>query len=351
MTPRILRRSPLCVTLLRIMESMDRTEQQMGDALSSVYLVPHTADRRAVGRRLAAPLLAAGTHREGLVLRGAHPDLIELSPPEGKQKIGIAQVREVIRQGQFSPVEAPRKVCLLPVSEALTLEAANALLKVLEEPPRGLLFLLLAEHQSDILPTILSRSRIVRLAPSAKEKALAELTAAGYTDEEGRYLLSIVRNEKEISFFLATHADLQTLRVQAESAACEASPEELFALIIGPDPILRRAGLLLLIERLIDKDRQLAVAGARFLARGKREETPLLLEDLLSISFAVARQGIIPDSERDRTLASLSARVHPTRLFAFCLRVERAWQALERYTPPEAIFFSLFLALGEASRV
>lgn len=283
-------------------------------------------------------------------MRGAHPDLIELSPPEGKQKIGIAQVREVIRQGQFAPVEAPRKVCLLPVSEALTLEAANALLKVLEEPPRGLLFLMLAEHQNDILPTILSRSRIMRLAPAAKENDLADLAAAGYNEEEGRYLLSIVRNKEELSFFLATHADLPVLRAQAESTARTASPEELLAQATGSDPILRRTGIIVLIERLIDKDRPPAVAGAKFFARGKRDEAPLLLEDILAVSFAVARQRLLPDSERDRTLASLCKRVvRPERLLSFCLRVERAWQALERYTPAEAVFLSLFLALGEVS--
>ena len=82
-------------------------------------------------------LLVRSPQEENLVLRGAHLDLIELSAPEGKERIGIAQVREVIHQAQFAPMQAAQKVCLLPRAEQLTMEAANALLKVLEEPPHG----------------------------------------------------------------------------------------------------------------------------------------------------------------------------------------------------------------------
>jgi hypothetical protein len=295
---------------------------------------------------LAALLLTDDPRGERLVLRGVHPDLIELSPPKGKQKIGIAQVREVIAQGQFAPVEAPHKVCLLPVSEALTPEAANALLKVLEEPVRGLVFLLLAEHPSDILPTILSRSRIVRLAPPSTADLLAELAAAGYSEKEGRYLLVVTRNREELNPFLETHADLSTLRDNAESAARAASPEELTAAVTGSDPILRHTAILLLLERLIGRDRELAVLAPRLLARVEREKGALLLEDLLNVAFAMIRWEEIPSPYEGRLFSSLCERVQPERVLEFCRKVERAGRAWERYAPAEAIFLSLFLALG-----
>jgi hypothetical protein len=272
--------------------------------------------------------------------------LIELSPPTGKQKIGIAQVREVIRDGQFAPTQASHKVCLLPVAEALTPEAANALLKVLEEPPRGLVFLLLAEHSSDILPTILSRSRIVRLTPPSQEETLAKLTAVGYGEEEGRYLLALVHNEEELQDFLVSHEDLAALRTQAEERAHAATPEEWIAAVTGSDPILRHAGILVGIGRFLDRDVELAVVGARLLARVERAKGALFLGDLLNVAFAMVRWEAIPPPYEDRLLASLCERVHPEAVLAFCRRLEERYQAFERYAPPESVFLSLFLAIG-----
>jgi len=325
-------------------------DQQERSAVSSLFLVPHGVDREAEGRRLAAPLLASDQHGEGLVLRGVHPDLIELSPPTGKQKIGIAQVREVIRDGQFAPTQASHKICLLPTAEALTPEAANALLKVLEEPPRGLVFLLLAEHSSDILPTILSRSRIVRLTPPSQEEILAKLTAVGYGEEEGRYLLALVHNDEELRDFLATHEDLAALRAQAEERVRGATPEEWVAAVTGSDPILRHAGILVAVDRFLDGDVELAVVGARLLARVERAKGVLFLEDLLDVAFAMVRWKAIFPPYEDRLLASLCERVRPKVVLAFCRRVEKRYQALERYAPPESVFLSLFLAIGRLAR-
>ncbi|MEA1871433.1 MAG: hypothetical protein U9N00_04500, partial [Candidatus Bipolaricaulota bacterium] len=326
-------------------------DQQERSAVSSLFLVPHGVDREAEGRLLAAPLLGSDQQGEGLVLRGVHPDLIELSPPTGKQKIGIAQVREVIRDGQFASTQAPHKVCLLPTAEALTPEAANALLKVLEEPPRGLVFLLLAEHSSDILPTLLSRSRIVRLTPPSQEDSLAKLTATGYGEEEGRYLLALTRNEEELRGFLSSRVDLAALRVQAEEKARAASPAEWVAAVTGSDPIFRHAGILVAVDRFLDGDVGLAVGGARRLARVERAKGALFLGDLLNVAFAMARWGAIyyPPYE-DRSLASLCERVRPEAVLAFCRRLEERYQALERYAPPESVFLSLFLAIRRLAR-
>jgi len=98
------------------MESLTMIDSNRGSAVSSLLVVPHGTDRIAEGRRRAALLLARSTQEGDLVLRGGHPDLIELSAPEGKDKIGIAQVREVIHQAQFAPTQAEQKVCLLPLS-------------------------------------------------------------------------------------------------------------------------------------------------------------------------------------------------------------------------------------------
>src|SRR5947208_292241 len=66
----------------------------------------------------------------------------------------------------FAPVVGRRRVYIVERADTLTEAAANSLLKVLEEPPHYAFFILLTPHPARLLPTILSRSQIVRLSPA-----------------------------------------------------------------------------------------------------------------------------------------------------------------------------------------
>jgi len=91
------------------------------------------------------------------------------------------------------------------------MEAANALLKVLEEPPRGLVFLFLAENPGDLLATIVSRSQVVRMAPSVGSDSVSRLTQAGYEETDAHYLMEIVENESELEPFITHLVDLPSV--------------------------------------------------------------------------------------------------------------------------------------------
>lgn len=99
--------------------------------------------------------------------RGIHPDLMVIYPE--KRDIRIDSIREIERFLRYRPLEAPYRVVLILEADKLNLEAGNALLKSLEEPPLYALFLLLTERASQILPTILSRTQIVRFIPLPRE--------------------------------------------------------------------------------------------------------------------------------------------------------------------------------------
>lgn len=94
----------------------------------------------------------------------SHPDYIEIVP-EGNS-IRIAQVRALIGSAHLSPTEAGRKVYVLKQADSMTEQAANALLKLLEEPPARACFLLVAES-ADLPATIFSRCQIVRFGAQA----------------------------------------------------------------------------------------------------------------------------------------------------------------------------------------
>ncbi|MCS7198761.1 MAG: DNA polymerase III subunit delta' [Caldimicrobium sp.] len=99
--------------------------------------------------------------------KGIHPDVMIITPE--KRDIRIDSVREGEKFLRYPPLEGQYRVIIILHADRLNPEAGNALLKSLEEPPLFALFILTTENQSQILPTILSRSQIVRFRTLAEK--------------------------------------------------------------------------------------------------------------------------------------------------------------------------------------
>ena len=95
--------------------------------------------------------------RETRILVQTHPDVLVVPPDPPQMMIKVDQVRQVIQNARYKPQEARRRVFIFSDS-AFMKEAANALLKVLEEPPDFATIFLLARNPGELLPTIRSRS-------------------------------------------------------------------------------------------------------------------------------------------------------------------------------------------------
>jgi DNA polymerase-3 subunit delta' len=143
-------------------------ERRLGHA----YLLvgPTGAGKGTLARALAAALLGR------IRADGTHPDLTTLAPEEGKREIGIDAVRAACAEMALAPLEAPGRVALVLGADLLGEEAANALLKTLEEPPEGAVLVLTTTRPEAVLPTIRSRCMALRLP--ARGDALAEEGAA-----------------------------------------------------------------------------------------------------------------------------------------------------------------------------
>ena len=95
------------------------------------------------------------------IVGGRSPDLTVIAPE--RDRIKIEQIRSLKRELALSPVLGTWRVCIIPDFQAATTEAANALLKTLEEPPSRVVMILTAPDPSQLLPTIVSRCQIVSL--------------------------------------------------------------------------------------------------------------------------------------------------------------------------------------------
>lgn len=104
-----------------------------------------------------------------------HPDIITVAPEREKPIIKISQIRELCSALASKPHEAKVRMVVVEDAEAMNRESANALLKVLEEPPEQTFFILLTRDLKELLPTIISRCRHLRFRPISQSEVAKRL--------------------------------------------------------------------------------------------------------------------------------------------------------------------------------
>jgi DNA polymerase-3 subunit delta' len=119
-----------------------------------------------------------------------HPDL-HILDPDGKS-IKIEQIRSFQKELNLKPLEAPRKICMIEQADAMTVGAANALLKTLEEPRGDTLLVLLSAQPNLLLETIRSRCQPLPFSRHPNSRIQAELEKQlGIASEESHVLAAL----------------------------------------------------------------------------------------------------------------------------------------------------------------
>ncbi len=95
---------------------------------------------------------------------GTHPDIYLTAPEDGKKNISVAQIRSLRSEAYVKPHIAACRVFIIDMADTMNEQSQNALLKVLEEPPGGTYFLLIAESKASLLDTIISRCTVLSLS-------------------------------------------------------------------------------------------------------------------------------------------------------------------------------------------
>src|SRR5205807_497382 len=139
--------------------------------------------KRAVARAVAAELLVDGAvdpaGARARAASGSHPDLTWVAP-SGAHEILVSDIDEpVVAAASKTPFEAARRVFVIERVDELGDEAANRMLKTLEEPASFVHLILLTDRLVDVLPTIRSRCQLVRFDAAPAGEVAEELQALG----------------------------------------------------------------------------------------------------------------------------------------------------------------------------
>jgi DNA polymerase-3 subunit delta' len=189
---------------------------------SWLFTGPAGSGRSVAARAFAAALECEQTPpgcgecaRCHTVLTGTAADL-RVVRPEGLS-LGVKDVRDLVRDAAAAPSAGRWRILLVEDSDRLTEQAANALLKALEEPADRAVFLLCAPSVDDVLPTVRSRCRVVGLRLPAPDDVAAVLTAGGVDPDLARLAAVVAQGHVGRARRLAT--DEQARRRRAEVLA------------------------------------------------------------------------------------------------------------------------------------
>ena len=194
------------------------------ESMTHAWLItgPPGSGRSNIAFAFAAALLSGNPDGDEVTQRQVevrtHPDLNVLST-EGVI-IKVADVREMVRRSHYSPSVGSYRVIVVEDSDRMTEQTSNVLLKELEEPPERTVWILCAPSEADLLPTIRSRVRSVRLRmPSIDEVAQLLVRRNGITHEVAERAAREAQSHIGMAQRLATNAEARERRQGAIDAA------------------------------------------------------------------------------------------------------------------------------------
>jgi DNA polymerase-3 subunit delta' len=132
----------------------------------------------------------ADKRNEDPLLFATHPDFVTFAPDGPLRQITIPQTRFLKERAQYLPNKGSRRIFLIDHVDRANEQAANSLLKILEEPPQHLVLIMTAENAYDLLPTIRSRATPFQFAPLARAEMEAFAKARGLGRPERRIPLA-----------------------------------------------------------------------------------------------------------------------------------------------------------------
>lgn len=167
----------------------DQLKQNLAESLakgriSHFYLIsgPEGSGKHTLAKLLSSAILCRGHRRPcgtcdpcRKIQSGSHPDFITVDDPE-KKTVTVDLIRQARSDIYVQPNESDYKIYLFPRAQDMGLPGQNALLKVLEEPPKYGVFLLLTDNPDKLLPTVRSRCTELKMLPLSEDVLRKQLS-------------------------------------------------------------------------------------------------------------------------------------------------------------------------------
>jgi DNA polymerase-3 subunit delta' len=174
---------------------------------------PAGTGKRTAARDFAAALLARDARdpdsARTRVEHGAHPDLTWVAPSGAHEMLRRDVQESVVAAASHTPFESAHRVFVLERADTMNDEAANALLKTLEEPPPYVVLLLLTDNPSQVLPTISSRCQPVRFDPLPAAALAERLESRGIDPDTATACARLSLGDGERALTLALTPELR----------------------------------------------------------------------------------------------------------------------------------------------
>jgi DNA polymerase-3 subunit delta' len=251
------------------------------------------------------------------IARGVHADVLVVEPGD-TGAIKVDQVRDAIERTAYRPFEGRRRVVIVDEADAVLVEAQNALLKTLEEPPPASMFVLVTARPDVLLPTVRSRCqrlRFGRLAPA--DIAAVLMRDHGYAEADAHAAASA----SDGSIGLALEGGSE-----AAAAARDAAARLLQGVAASTDP-----------RRRLDGARALAGGGADRDELGRRlRALSSLLRDVGLLSSR-GDERYLANADMKPVLTSLLKSFDGGRALRAYSAVDRALSALDRNASPKIV--------------
>lgn len=127
------------------------------------------------------------------VEHGNHPDLKIIEGNEKTKNLKIEQIREMQKEIAYKPYESEYKIYIIDGAENMTTQAANSLLKTLEEPPSYAVIILISEELNKLLPTVISRCQNLRFSNISREKMQKFLDKENVEESKKELIIGLAR--------------------------------------------------------------------------------------------------------------------------------------------------------------